>query len=907
MQNNTKMTAQVAAVAWRHSMTCSEFTPKTIDALRDVPRRARRQGPGSRPVGIDRAGAGARKTACGPHRDGAPSCSPSDAPSCRRAARRGPDRLARGPRPVRRTRSSRAPWSSSRRSTRAPGRATPDGGWRSPVVRAPKRFDLVGLQWRARRASSTARGSASACRRTGAGSAGRAWPATTPAAPAPSRSGPAAPTPTSCAWTPAPRAACARASSTPPAARPRADRLKTALRRGAHTRARRARRRRRRARRRRRPAAARAPPIIPRAGVGRRPVPAARAARLRRGAARLRAPHRQRQRLRAAGQRRDRAVDLPLSPQRERLARHRLQLPRRPLRADLRGPRGRHRPARDRRAGAGLQRRLDRRGEHRHVLAGAPQTAAGVQRDRRAAGLEALAARRAGRAARSTVDLGRRAVQPLPRRAAPVTFERIAGHRDADQTACPGDALFAQLPEIRAQAAALAPQYAFLPPPRRRSRCRRPTARWTTRSPRSSPAARPAPTAPPLADAPISVQIASARRLRHRRCARRPAPTATWAAQLQTQYSRSLRAVARLPDGSAGRLAARSDLQVAPRLTLRAPRRVTARRSFTVRGSMSPRRARVMLVIAREGHRRADAHGRARPGEGDAADASAASVRLRRPALHRLRVAFAGDGRNRAGALRGRLRARRSAALTHALQRAVHALDTVRTQRGNRRLKAWRHSAFARFRGGRMSTTMESAGRRAGRRRRRAGGAAGSTTGSPTTRRSGRARGKKIAKKNLVLSIFAEHLGFSIWVLWTIVVINLANAGFTLSLSEQFLLIALPEPRRLDAADPLHVRRAEVRRARCGPAISASLLLIPVLAAGVPRAERLAARAEPRDADLGARAVRRDGRPRRRQLLLLDGEHLVLLSRPPQGRRARASTRRAATSASPSRSCSSRS
>ena len=53
-------------------------------------------------------------------------------------------------------------------------------------------------------------------------------------------------------------------------------------------------------------------------------------------------------------------------------------------------------------------------------------------------------------------------------------------------------------------------------------------------------------------------------------------------------------------------------------------------------------------------------------------------------------------------------------------------------------------------------------------------------------------RGKRIAKKNLAFSIFAEHLGFSIWVLWTIVVINLANAGFVLSLSEQFLLIALP-------------------------------------------------------------------------------------------------------------------
>jgi hypothetical protein len=34
MQNNTKMTGQVAAVAWRHSLTCAEFTPKAIDAMR---------------------------------------------------------------------------------------------------------------------------------------------------------------------------------------------------------------------------------------------------------------------------------------------------------------------------------------------------------------------------------------------------------------------------------------------------------------------------------------------------------------------------------------------------------------------------------------------------------------------------------------------------------------------------------------------------------------------------------------------------------------------------------------------------------------------------------------------------------------------------------------------------------
>ena len=52
--------------------------------------------------------------------------------------------------------------------------------------------------------------------------------------------------------------------------------------------------------------------------------------------------------------------------------------------------------------------------------------------------------------------------------------------------------------------------------------------------------------------------------------------------------------------------------------------------------------------------------------------------------------------------------------------------------------------------------------------------------------------GKRVARRNLAFSILAEHLGFSIWVLWTIVVINLGNIGLSMSVSEQFLLIAVP-------------------------------------------------------------------------------------------------------------------
>lgn len=52
--------------------------------------------------------------------------------------------------------------------------------------------------------------------------------------------------------------------------------------------------------------------------------------------------------------------------------------------------------------------------------------------------------------------------------------------------------------------------------------------------------------------------------------------------------------------------------------------------------------------------------------------------------------------------------------------------------------------------------------------------------------------GKKVARKNLIFSMFAEHIGFCIWVLWTIVVLNLGNAGIKMSLSELFTLTLVP-------------------------------------------------------------------------------------------------------------------
>lgn len=52
--------------------------------------------------------------------------------------------------------------------------------------------------------------------------------------------------------------------------------------------------------------------------------------------------------------------------------------------------------------------------------------------------------------------------------------------------------------------------------------------------------------------------------------------------------------------------------------------------------------------------------------------------------------------------------------------------------------------------------------------------------------------GRRTARRNLGPSIFAEFLGFSVWASWSIVVPQLALAGFALTVDQQFWLIALP-------------------------------------------------------------------------------------------------------------------
>ncbi|HEV2549034.1 MAG TPA: MFS transporter [Stellaceae bacterium] len=53
-------------------------------------------------------------------------------------------------------------------------------------------------------------------------------------------------------------------------------------------------------------------------------------------------------------------------------------------------------------------------------------------------------------------------------------------------------------------------------------------------------------------------------------------------------------------------------------------------------------------------------------------------------------------------------------------------------------------------------------------------------------------KGKVIAQRNLIWSIVAEHLGFSIWLIWSIVATKLPQAGFHYSTDQLFQLVALP-------------------------------------------------------------------------------------------------------------------
>jgi MFS transporter, NNP family, nitrate/nitrite transporter len=52
--------------------------------------------------------------------------------------------------------------------------------------------------------------------------------------------------------------------------------------------------------------------------------------------------------------------------------------------------------------------------------------------------------------------------------------------------------------------------------------------------------------------------------------------------------------------------------------------------------------------------------------------------------------------------------------------------------------------------------------------------------------------GRRIARRNLIWSIFAEHIGFSVWLVWSITATRLPNVGFKYTTDQLFALVSLP-------------------------------------------------------------------------------------------------------------------
>jgi Nitrate/nitrite transporter len=89
------------------------------------------------------------------------------------------------------------------------------------------------------------------------------------------------------------------------------------------------------------------------------------------------------------------------------------------------------------------------------------------------------------------------------------------------------------------------------------------------------------------------------------------------------------------------------------------------------------------------------------------------------------------------------------------------------------------------------------------------------------------ATGKKIATRNLIYSIFAEHLGFSVWLLWSVVAVSLPVAGFDFSVDQLFWLVAVPN--LVGSFMRLPYTTAVARfGGRNWTTVSAALLLIPL-------------------------------------------------------------------------------
>jgi hypothetical protein len=179
----------------------------------------------------------------------------------------------------------------------------------------------------------------------------------------------------------------------------------------------------------------------------------------------------------------------------------------------------------------------------------------------------------------------------------PVTFERISGHRDGDSTSCPGDALYAQLDDLRAAAA----RYAA------------PIAALTMHTSKTVRGVKPSRVAGELhfadgsspAGAALDVEYQTAGAAWTRITGATCGADGTWVASVELARSGRVRAV--FPgDATRPRLESTPiTVKVVPSVRITVSKaRIRHRRAVKVRGTMSPASARVTVTFERRVGRR---------------------------------------------------------------------------------------------------------------------------------------------------------------------------------------------------------------------------------------------------------------------------------------------------------------
>ncbi|MDA0180734.1 N-acetylmuramoyl-L-alanine amidase [Solirubrobacter phytolaccae] len=174
----------------------------------------------------------------------------------------------------------------------------------------------------------------------------------------------------------------------------------------------------------------------------------------------------------------------------------------------------------------------------------------------------------------------------------PVVFERISGHRDSNETSCPGDQLYAQLPHLRTRAA----RYAF-------------SASGLTLKAASQKGAAPATVSGQLrfadgsspAGAPLGVEYTTAGSAWTQISTTTAGPDGTWAVSVTLPASGQVRAVF-AGDASRGRLESTPiTVKVVPSLTLTTDkRRAKHNIAFAVSGVLTPSQPRVECVLEKQ-------------------------------------------------------------------------------------------------------------------------------------------------------------------------------------------------------------------------------------------------------------------------------------------------------------------